>query len=151
MKCKILFLTAVCAISVAAQPRKPSKACYIGRLTADGHAYLEPTRCSLSNTPSAKRKTPLRPPPATRNGSAPAPTRLRHCIPTAFAFDVPATISEWALLTPSVKLILGLDPSKFLEARFNRGVSPPALWARAPLLPIPSSCVDHACGVGVGL
>jgi hypothetical protein len=66
MKRVILFLAAVSAISVAAQQRKPSKTCYIGKLTADGRAYLEPTRCSDSTTPSAKEKTtptPLDTPP----------------------------------------------------------------------------------------
>ncbi len=66
MRLAILFLAAISAISVAAQQRKPNKTCYIGRLTADGRAYLVPTRCSDSTTPSAKEKTtriPLDPPP----------------------------------------------------------------------------------------
>jgi hypothetical protein len=57
MKRAILFLAVLFAISVAAQPRKPNKTCYIGKLTADGRAYLEPTRCSDSTAPSTKVKT----------------------------------------------------------------------------------------------
>jgi len=73
MKRSILFLAAVWAISVAAQPRKATKACYIGRLTPDGKAYLEPTRCSDSNTASAKEKTKRT--PSDQQPKAPANTK----------------------------------------------------------------------------